>query len=161
MVECLLFWYYIIYARGLGFNSLWVHNYFLTTWLDQVTCIITWHHGQLPNRSVSLSDAWGFLGNLLKVIHHISCYRCLARLQGSNSLQIHVLPSPAYDILLGRPFDVLTESVIRNYRDMSQTITIHDPNTGNICVIPTHERRRPQFISGARSSPKPPNEQSF
>ena len=32
-------------------------------------------------------------------------------------LQVHVLCAPAYDILLGRPFDVLTQSVVRNFSD--------------------------------------------
>ena len=45
-------------------------------------------------------------------------------------VQIHIIRSPAYDILLGRPFDVLTESVVRNFTNEDQTITIFDPNTG-------------------------------
>ena len=39
-------------------------------------------------------------------------------------MQVHVIRSPAYDILLGRLFDVLTESVVRNFRNENQTITI-------------------------------------
>ena len=45
-------------------------------------------------------------------------------------VQIHIIRSPAYNILLGRPFDVLTESVVRNFANEDQTITIFDPNTG-------------------------------
>ena len=45
-------------------------------------------------------------------------------------LQVHILHNPTYDILLGRPFDVLTRSVVRNYSDENQTVTIVDPNTG-------------------------------
>ena len=55
-------------------------------------------------------------------------------------LQVHVIRSPSYEILLGRPFDVLTESVIRNYNNEDQTITITDPNTGDQCTIPTFAR---------------------
>jgi hypothetical protein len=44
-------------------------------------------------------------------------------------MQIHIVRDPAYDILLGRPFDVLTESVIRNYSNEAQTIMIRDPNS--------------------------------
>ena len=55
-------------------------------------------------------------------------------------MQVHVICAPAYDILLGRPFDVLTESVIRNYRNEDQTITIHDPNSGRVTTIPTLPR---------------------
>ncbi|KAJ3499308.1 hypothetical protein NLJ89_g10112 [Agrocybe chaxingu] len=52
-------------------------------------------------------------------------------------MQVHVIRAPAYDILFGRPFDVLTESVVRNYSNEDQTITIHDPNTGQQATIPT------------------------
>ena len=45
-------------------------------------------------------------------------------------LQVHILQSPAYDILLDRPFDILTQSVVQNFRNEHQTITIKDPNTG-------------------------------
>jgi hypothetical protein len=55
-------------------------------------------------------------------------------------LQVHVIRSPSYEILLGRPFDVLTESIIRNYTNEDQTITITDPNTGDQCTIPTFAR---------------------
>ena len=50
---------------------------------------------------------------------------------------INVIDSNAYEVLLGRPFDVLTESVIANE---DQTITIHDPNTGQHVTVPTLAR---------------------
>lgn len=56
-------------------------------------------------------------------------------------MQVHIIQSPAYDILLGRPFDVLTESVVRNYKNTDQTITVHDPNTNRKATIPTSARR--------------------
>jgi len=55
-------------------------------------------------------------------------------------LQVHIIHSPAYDVLLGRPFDILTESVVRNFANEDQTITIHDPNTGVRVTIPTLPR---------------------
>jgi hypothetical protein len=55
-------------------------------------------------------------------------------------LQVHVLRKPAYDILLGRPFDVLTQSVVRNYINETQTVTIIDPNTGRQSTVPTIAR---------------------
>jgi len=55
-------------------------------------------------------------------------------------LQVHVIRSPSYEVLLGRPFDVLTESIIRNYTNEDQTITMTDPNTGKQCTIPTFAR---------------------
>lgn len=65
-------------------------------------------------------------------------------------VQIHVIRNPAYDILLGRPFDVLTESVVRNFPNEDQTITIRDPNSGLVATIPTVPRGRPRH--GPRSS---------
>ena len=68
--------------------------------------------------------------------------------------QVHVVSSPAYDILLGRPFDVLTESCVKNFRNESQTITITDPNTGKTIAIPTVQRGRPRYVGqGGRVQP--------
>jgi len=55
-------------------------------------------------------------------------------------LQVHVVREPAYDILLGRPFDVLTRSVVKNFVNEDQTLTIHDPNTGKNATILTFAR---------------------
>jgi hypothetical protein len=52
-------------------------------------------------------------------------------------VQIHVIHSPAYNILLGRPFNILTKSVVRNFANEDQTITIRDPNSGLCATIPT------------------------
>ncbi|OSX61622.1 hypothetical protein POSPLADRAFT_1057393 [Postia placenta MAD-698-R-SB12] len=58
-------------------------------------------------------------------------------------LQAHVIRNAAYDILLGRPFDVLTQSVVKNFTDENQTITILCPNTGETVTIPTFEELIP------------------
>ena len=55
-------------------------------------------------------------------------------------LQVHVVENAAYEVLLGRPFDIVTESVVRNAKDGSQSLTLTDPNTGARCVMHTHER---------------------
>ncbi|KAF9030163.1 hypothetical protein BJ165DRAFT_1535759 [Panaeolus papilionaceus] len=55
-------------------------------------------------------------------------------------LQVHILKGPAYRILMGRPFDTLTESVVQNFRDGDQTVTITDPNSGEKCTFPTFAR---------------------
>ena len=57
-------------------------------------------------------------------------------------MQVHIIRSPAYDILLGRPFDILTESIVRNFSNEDQTVTITDPNTGQRYTIPTFPRGR-------------------
>lgn len=56
-------------------------------------------------------------------------------------MQVHVIRSPAYDILLGRPFDILTESVVKNFANEDQTITITDPNSDQQITIPTFARK--------------------
>jgi hypothetical protein len=66
-------------------------------------------------------------------------------------LQVHVLRAPAYDILLGRPFDVLMQSVVHNFADENQTVTILDPNTGRKATIPTIPRGSFRFAD--RRSP--------
>jgi hypothetical protein len=55
-------------------------------------------------------------------------------------LQVHIIKGPAYKVLLGRPFDVVTESVVANSADGGQTITIKDPNTGRRSTILTYTR---------------------
>ena len=57
-------------------------------------------------------------------------------------MQVHIISNPAYDILLGRPFDVLTQCVVRNFKNADQTITITDPNSGQCSTIPTFPRGR-------------------
>jgi hypothetical protein len=46
----------------------------------------------------------------------------------------------AYKVLLGRPFDTITESEVKNSKDGSQSLTLTDLNTGRRCVMHTHER---------------------
>lgn len=68
-------------------------------------------------------------------------------------LQLHVVKSPAYDILLGRPFDVLTQSIIKNYQNEDMTITIEDPNSRKIVTIPTLRRGPPRYSMAPARKP--------
>ena len=52
-------------------------------------------------------------------------------------LQVHIIRDPAYDVLLGRPFDVLTSSTVYNNTDGSQVIKIKDPNSLRSAMVPT------------------------
>ena len=61
-------------------------------------------------------------------------------------LQVHVMGKAAYKVLLGRPFDTITESEVRNSRDGSQSLTLTDLNTGERCVMHTHERGKPPTV---------------
>lgn len=55
-------------------------------------------------------------------------------------LQVHIIRDPAYKVLLGRPFDVLTASNIQNARDGGQTIIITDPLTSKRTLMNTHAK---------------------
>ncbi|KDR65128.1 hypothetical protein GALMADRAFT_82243 [Galerina marginata CBS 339.88] len=55
-------------------------------------------------------------------------------------LQVHIIRNPAYRVLLGRPFDVLTSSTVQNSEDGDQRIVITDPNSERRAVLPTYRR---------------------
>ena len=52
-------------------------------------------------------------------------------------VQIHIVWNLAYDVLLGWPFDIISQSIVHNYSNEEQTITIHDLNTGETAMVPT------------------------
>jgi hypothetical protein len=90
-----------------------------------------------PTIQLNMQSANGETDRSLGLIRNVAC--TIAGI--TVYLQIHVIREPAYDILLGRPFDVVTESVVRNYANSDQTITIRDPNeAGRIATIPTIAR---------------------
>jgi len=103
-----------------------------------------------PTIYISMESANGTMDRTLGLARNVHC-----KIGGINLyLQFHIVSNPAYDILLGRPFDVLTHSTVRNHPDGNQTITIHDPNSGYVSTIPTFPRNRPRF---ALPKPVPPN----
>lgn len=55
-------------------------------------------------------------------------------------LQLHVVENALYEVLLGRPFDVLMKSHVQSFEDEDQVITVTCPNTGIKCSILTHAR---------------------
>lgn len=55
-------------------------------------------------------------------------------------LQVHIFENPAYEILLGRPFEVLTKSATMNDGNGGCTLTITDPNTQARSTLVTHAR---------------------
>jgi hypothetical protein len=93
-----------------------------------------------PNIKLKMQSANGEVDESLGLARNVPCRIANITL----FLQIHVIRSPAYDILLGRPFDVLTESIVKNFANEDQTITIRDPNTNRSATIPTIERGRPR-----------------
>lgn len=90
-------------------------------------------HMQSANKQVE--KTLGLARNVPFVFNDITLY-----------LQVHIVNEPAYRVLLGRPFDSLTESVIHNDRDGGQIITITDPNSGRRSTLPTYQRGKPPDI---------------
>ena len=79
---------------------------------------------QSANREVD--ETLGLARNVPILVRDITLY-----------VQFHIVRNPAYDILLSRPFDILVKSIVRNYSNEDQTITIHNPNSGRIATVPT------------------------
>lgn len=67
-------------------------------------------------------------------------------------LQVHIIKNPAYKVLLGRPFEVLAGSNIKNGTDGSQLITLTDPNTQKQWVVPTFPRGTVRQLKKVRDS---------
>ena len=63
-------------------------------------------------------------------------------------LQVHVIRSLAYKVLLGRPFDVLTKSRT-DHEEGRQLLTLTDPNSGRAWTVPTYDR--PKRESGRKT----------
>ena len=90
---------------------------------------------QMQSANKTVEETLGLARNVPFIFGEITVY-----------LQVHIITDPAYKVLLGRPFDVLTESLIQNYRDGGQTVIVTDPNTRKRCVLPTYERGKPPNI---------------
>ena len=107
--------------------------------MSEATC----HHLGIiydPRIKINMESANGELDPSLGLARNVPCMIGDITLY----LQFHVIRLPAYDILLGRPFDVLTESMIKNYANEDQTITIRDPNFDRRATIPTFPRGSPK-----------------
>ncbi|KXN85531.1 hypothetical protein AN958_11172 [Leucoagaricus sp. SymC.cos] len=94
------------------------------------TCKITWD----PELTINMQSVNGQITK--------TCY--LAKNVPFNfgnvtiHLQVHVMEQAPYRVLLGRPFDVITESGITNSTEGHQFIGITDPNTGECASLSTY-----------------------
>ncbi|KAK0218945.1 hypothetical protein IW262DRAFT_1274075, partial [Armillaria fumosa] len=61
-------------------------------------------------------------------------------------LQVHVLANLAYELLLGCPFDTLTESEVKNTTDRDQMLILTDPNTRKQVKVHTYLWGKPPQI---------------
>ena len=55
-------------------------------------------------------------------------------------LQVHIIRDPAYEVLLGRPFDVVSSINTSVLRDGGVVATITDPSNGKRLTLPTYKR---------------------
>ncbi|KAH9008762.1 hypothetical protein EDB84DRAFT_1571788 [Lactarius hengduanensis] len=78
-----------------------------------------------PSVKLNMISANGSINQLLRLAHNIAFSISDITLY----MQVHILQSPAYDILLGRLFNILTQSVMHKYCNENQSITICNPNT--------------------------------
>lgn len=93
----------------------------------------------MQSANCSLEKTLGLAKNVPFIFGNITVY-----------LQVHIIEKPAYKVLLGRPFDVVTESFVKNKRNGGQSITITDPDSGERCVMYTHERgKQPSILRKA------------
>jgi hypothetical protein len=93
-----------------------------------------------PSIKLNMQSANGEVDQSLGLARNVPCKINSITLY----LQIHIIRSPAYDVLLGQPFDVLTESTVKNVPNEDQTITIVNPNTKCSVTIPTLPRTPPR-----------------
>ena len=104
---------------------------------------ITWDPSlsiQLQSTNGSLSRTCGLAKNVPFTLGDVTVL-----------LQAHVMVVVPYKILLGRPFDTITESMIVNDCKGNQTINIMCPNTGVRTDIPTYKwgllPRKPESLA--------------
>ncbi|KAJ3751797.1 hypothetical protein EV360DRAFT_75913 [Lentinula raphanica] len=69
-------------------------------------------------------------------------------------LQVHVLRKPAYDALLGRPFDALLQTYVQNFTDGRQVITLTDPLDNRRITVPTFAKGTATLLSKASKMEK-------
>jgi len=100
-------------------------------------------HMQSANQSVEPTQ--GLAKNVPFVFNEITVY-----------LQVHIINKVAYNVLLGRPWEVLTESRVENFADGSQHVTLTDPNTKKKSTMPSYDRGKPPDVLK-----KIPKESSF
>lgn len=68
-------------------------------------------------------------------------------------LQVHILKSPAYRVLLGQPFNLITTSVVTTHSDNRVNVLVTDPNTGQQANLPAYERGKgPEEIQKEREA---------
>ena len=88
-----------------------------------------------PDITINMEDAHGHVERTLGLARNVTFdFGGLKFL-----LQLHIIENPPYKILLGRPFEIVSASNIKNGTSGDQTITLTDPRNGNQLVLPTYD----------------------
>ena len=90
---------------------------------------------QMQSANRTLEQTLDLVKNVPFLFGHITVY-----------LQVHVIERPAYKVLLGRPFDTITESEVKNAKDGGQSLMLTNPNTSKRCVMHMHECGKPPTV---------------
>jgi len=89
-----------------------------------------------PSLSIQMQSANGLLSRMCGLARNVPF-----TLGGVTVLlQVHVMDTAPYTVLLGQLFDTITESRIVNDKEGNQTVCITCPNTGTKVAIPTYKR---------------------
>ena len=120
---------------------------------------ITWD----PEFTIRMQDASGKLNQTLGLARNIP----FKFGEVTVYLQLHVQNKAPFQVLLGRPFDVLVESEIKTFGNGDSEITISDPNSHKRVTVGTYPRgqkgRNIQINTSRYNEPKnvtPDNEKS-
>jgi hypothetical protein len=54
--------------------------------------------------------------------------------------QLHVVEAAPYELLLGRPFDMIMEALVKSKKNGDVDITLTDPYSGRQLTLPTYPR---------------------
>lgn len=95
-----------------------------------------------PNTTIQLQSANGTINQSLGLARNVP----FTFDDTTVFLQCHITKNPAYDVLLGRPFNILCETVVADLEGEQQNVTIVDPNERmKRRTLPTIPRRKIQF----------------
>jgi hypothetical protein len=125
------------------------HKYFVESVLDPGCQIVAmsekvWSQLEVPKDdsiTVTMQSANGGMESTIGLVKNLPF-----NFEGLTIyLHVHVVRNAPYDILLGRPFDMLTRSKVQNISDDEQYITLHDPNSELSLTFATRPRGKPRY----------------
>ena len=97
-----------------------------------IECKVTWN----PDITINMQSANGQISRTCGLAKNVP----FSFGEVTVYLQVHIVDNSPYKILLGRPFDVLTESRVVNSAEGTQMIVITDPNTKHRVTLPTYPK---------------------